>query len=525
MKPLSELLQQFSARYHKALVARAALIAGLGSGCCALLAWRLILLKVSALASVSLAAGLVAVLFAALSFWLRKRWLPRKEAAAYLDRSLGLEQRLVTAEEFSESPKSSALYPALISDLSQQAAGRQLKTPRPWNRASSALAVALLLLLLWPQLNAILPLSLRQPEPAKPPKQEDQNGRQQQPPDARQQAGTSSQQSNSNSSSGANQQQQAGGGNSQPANNGESKNNQQAGGQQSPSGAPKQNPSSDSGGSQTSSSQTGAGQSKPAGLQPQSNQPKAGQGSSDNRPSSGNQPQSAQAGTQQQQSASKSGSGSEGQQGSAGAQQATAQQNAQNQGQQGGSGQQTRSGARQNVQSKSGQSAGSGPKQESPAAREGEGSQGLGQSMGDSAELKADIQQLLKEMSGELKELQGQLEAAKDQPKPQAGSGTDPNLYGAGEKLDALGSKSPVPLSLGADQKATEKAGRPAGGVGKASSDISSELPQAQAQQAQLSDQPSEESASTRQSVPIEYRNVFDQLRKHEEQPSGGKNQ
>jgi len=486
--PLSELLQQFSARYHKALITRAALMAGLGSGCCALLAWRLMLLKVQAPASLGVALGLVAALFISLGFWLKHRWMPQKQAAAYLDLHLGLQQRLVTAEEFANTPGRSALYATLVDDLSRQASGKQLKTVRPWNHTSGVLAIALLLLLLWPQLNSVLPPGLRQPElMQQPPKQKVQQDSQQQ------------------------QQQQSGAGQPQSTNNsGQKDNSQKAGSQQSPfngsqQGASQQNPQSNPGSAQNPNSQAGSSgsqSSQQSGTGQKQDSPQTAQGS----------------GSQSQANPS---SGADQNQGST--PQNNAQQSAQKQNQQGQSGQQSQSGAQQNTQSKQGgQQSGAGQKQNSPEAAQGSGNQGLGQSMGNGAELKADIQKLLKEMSGELKELQGQLDAAKDQPRPQAGSGTDPNLYGAAEKLDPLASKNPMPLQLEADQKTTDKAGRPAGGVAKSSGGISGDLPQTQAQPAQLADQPSEEAASSRQPVPVEYRTVFDQLRR---QPSGGKNQ
>ena len=130
--------------------------------------------------------------------------------------------------------------------------------------------------------------------------------------------------------------------------------------------------------------------------------------------------------------------------------------------------------------------------------------------------MKADIQKLLKEMSGELKNLEAQLEAAKDQPQPKAGTGTDPNLYGDAAKLDETNPGNPLPLQLQTDNVATTKSGRPGGGVGTPSGEVSGAAPQAQAQEAQLSEQPLDEAAASRQPVPAEYRSVFDQLR-HEE--------
>ena len=152
---------------------------------------------------------------------------------------------------------------------------------------------------------------------------------------------------------------------------------------------------------------------------------------------------------------------------------------------------------------------GSGP----PIDRAGAGGQGAGQSLGEGAALKADIQQLLKEMSGELKNLQAQLEASKDQAQPQAGTSTDPNLYGDAEKLEDVTAKNPLPLQMQTDSAAT-KTGRPGVSIGKPSGDVSAATPQVQAQDAQLTDQPLDESAAARQPVPAEYRSVFDQLQR-----------
>ena len=153
-------------------------------------------------------------------------------------------------------------------------------------------------------------------------------------------------------------------------------------------------------------------------------------------------------------------------------------------------------------------------------ARDGSGSQGTGQSLGEGAALKADIQQLLKEMSGELKDLQAQLEASKDHAQPNAGTSTDPNLYGDSERLEDVTAKNPLPLQMKTDSAAT-KGGRPGISIGKPSGDVSAAAPQVQAQDAQLTDQPLDESTATRQPVPAEYRSVFDQLQRREAQPGG----
>jgi len=148
---------------------------------------------------------------------------------------------------------------------------------------------------------------------------------------------------------------------------------------------------------------------------------------------------------------------------------------------------------------------------ESPSARDGSGSQGTGQSFGEGAALKAEIQQLLKEVSGELKNLQAQLEAANAQ--PEAGTTTDPNLYGDASALEDMTAQSPIPLELKTDTGATQKP-RAGGGVGKPTGEISPDGPRTKAEEAHLSEQPLEETAASRQPVPAEYRSVFDRLQR-----------
>ena len=125
--------------------------------------------------------------------------------------------------------------------------------------------------------------------------------------------------------------------------------------------------------------------------------------------------------------------------------------------------------------------------------------------------MKAEIQQLLKEVSGELKTLQAQLEeAAKNQPPPQAGTSTDPDLYESPSPLDAAQGDA-LPIQLQADQAPT-KSPRPSGGVGTPSNDVSKDGPSLKAEDAQLSDAPIDETPTNRQVVPPEYRDVFDRL-------------
>lgn len=132
-------------------------------------------------------------------------------------------------------------------------------------------------------------------------------------------------------------------------------------------------------------------------------------------------------------------------------------------------------------------------------------------SSGDQEALRAQIQELLKEMSGELKQLQAQLAAANNLPKPEAGTSTDPDLYESPTALDPA-TGGPLPIQLQTDATQT-KGQRSAGGVGQPSSQAVSAAPQASAEDAELTDEPVEESSASRQPVPPEYRSVFDRLR------------
>lgn len=138
------------------------------------------------------------------------------------------------------------------------------------------------------------------------------------------------------------------------------------------------------------------------------------------------------------------------------------------------------------------------------------GDRGGGQSAVSGEVTKAEIQQLLKEVSGEVKLLQAQLAAANDQPHPEPGTSTDAELYGAAEALDRpTGSSLPVQLDTDAVETKDE---RPGGGVGQPAGEAVAATPQVQAEDAQLSEQPLEETPAARQTIPPEYRPVFERL-------------
>ncbi len=130
--------------------------------------------------------------------------------------------------------------------------------------------------------------------------------------------------------------------------------------------------------------------------------------------------------------------------------------------------------------------------------------------------MRAEIQELLKEVSGELQQLQVQLAATQNNPQPAPGSGTDSKLYGGAEPLPS-GSGSQVPIQLKTD-RAPSKTPRSAGGTGRPSEEISGERPKAQAESAELSEQPLEEPAAVPQPIPPAYRSIFDRLQQPEQE-------
>jgi hypothetical protein len=152
------------------------------------------------------------------------------------------------------------------------------------------------------------------------------------------------------------------------------------------------------------------------------------------------------------------------------------------------------------------------------ASQEAGAGSGAASSAAGQAALKAEIQELLHQVSGELQQLQAGL-AAQEQPNPQPGTGTDPALHGAPSALTDEGAARSMPVQLGADSEQT-KAKRPGAGAGRPSGEVSGDAPKAQAEQAELTDDPLEETPVARQPVPLEYRSVFDRLHRPQDAPS-----
>lgn len=132
--------------------------------------------------------------------------------------------------------------------------------------------------------------------------------------------------------------------------------------------------------------------------------------------------------------------------------------------------------------------------------------------------LQEDIQKLLKDVSGELKDLQKRLES-QDQPPPTPGATTDPELYGASDAAGAPTGEASVPIQLKTDAAGTGSS-RKSSGSGRPSGETSAASPTAKAEPAQLADEPLEEPAGSRETVPPEYQDVFKQLNRSREHQS-----
>ena len=475
------LLQRFTMRYRAALLAKTGLLAALGLALAAALAWRLFMLGLGALWRLGVPAAVAIATGASLGWWAHARWPSRRASAAYLDRLLGLKQRLVTAEEFSGAPNAPALYPLLVADASKWVADGRTRYPRPLDRAAAVLLVLLLLALAWP-LGGRSPLQqlAQLPKPSIPPMK---------PPEPLAAPPTAPQ----------NRQPQA----------------QQGGAGQQPS------PSSSAGsqGQQGQNQSQGAGRDQTGGSEGSSNDG----GATPDR-SGGGQQGAGQRGAQSADSASggergqgQSGQG-QGQQPSSGQSQGAASGDAQGGAQDGtqGAAQQARASAGGKSGGDAQAGAGHGQSVEATAARAPSGGGSSG-SPGNEA-LQQDIQQLLKDVSGEIHTLQAQIAAAKGQPPPTAGTTTDPELYGALEPLGQTGAGN-IPIQLKTDTAETTSRARAGSGVGRPSGEVTAAAPSAIPEPAQLSDDPLEEPPGSRDTVPPEYRDVFDRLNRRA--PSG----
>ena len=495
------LLQRFTARYRAALLTKTGLLAALGLALAAVLAWRLFMLRLVAGWRLGVPAAVAVVTGASLVWWAHSRWPSRRASAAYLDRLLGLKQRLVTAEEFANAPNAPALYPLLVADASKWVADGRTRYPRPLDRTAAVLFALLLLALAWPlggrsplQQLAQLPRPpippMKPPEPPQTPPPLPQNRAPQQ------QQGGVGQQPSTSSSAGSQGQQ----GQSQSQSAGRDQTSQSPSGQNQQQETRGSEGSSNNGGAKSADNASGGERGQGQSGHGQGQQQSSGSQLSSQSGSSQSAAGSAQA-KQAQSAAGQSASGDA----QGGAQDGTQ-----------GAAQQARASAGGKSGGDAQAGAGNGRSVEAKAARAPSGGGSSG-SPGNEA-LQQDIQRLLKDVSGEIQTLQAQIAAAKGQPPPTAGTATDPELYGAPEPLGQTGAGT-IPIQLKTDTAATTSGARAGSGVGRPSGEVTAAAPSATPEPAQLSDDPLEEPPGSRDTVPPEYRDVFDRLN-HRPQPS-----
>jgi hypothetical protein len=508
------LLQRFITRYRTALLVKAAVLASLGLLLTGVLALRLRALHGSSPWSLAIPGLVLGVMGCGLGWWLRRHWLSGRRAAAFLDRELGLEQRLVTAEEFAAAAQPPPLYPLLVEDAARHCSSANPRFPRPVDRTAAPLALIVLLLLLWPRIDPVRfparPQAPRTPTPRAPndqvtPPPQRQDERQRQPPPAAQQQSSGAGAQGAGDSSAGQQRQQvpsaAGGAGSPQTPQGGSRGDEQNQSQQASAG--QGSPSSESGAQGREQSASGAAQQ---GAQPRdaAQAGQAGRDQAEGRREQGD----AQSGSSQADAARQGGrSGQRDGQQQASASQGGGQQAGGDRAQAASPGARASQEGAQHAQSDAGRSAAGSPS--------GTGRQGSAEGEA----LKADIQQLLHEMSGEIEQLQAQLSTIEQsQSQPTIGTSTDPELYEAPAKLEGAGT-STLPIHLQTDT-APIQSQRAGGGTGTPSGTVDSARPTAKAEEVQLADEPLEERAASRQVVPPEYRTVFDRLRKSSAEPN-----
>lgn len=522
---VTEVIQRFTSGYRKTLLAKTGILAILGLGILAALAWRLSALDLSAAWRLGVPGALILGGLLALVWWLRTRWVSVRASPAYLDQAFGLQQRLITAAEFARMSPPAPLYPMLVEDTVHRLSDAPARLPRPLDRTAAALALLLFLLLAWPlggrsplQRLAQLPqMTPPSPSPTPPP-----------PPSPelpqRQEESSSSAQQDAQGSSGlpapprlaspseaggaqaGGSEQSTASGSDQSSSGGESNGPQDASAGASPSA-----PSDQQAGGQQDSAQQGQSQSRAGSVGQQEPSPTGGRTSSDQQRAAVRDP-----GQRGWEDASKPSSGT-GERGDRGSERAGSQQQGRQSAQ--GSGAQGTQPSGESAQRQAGARGGQGD-QGQPGAEGRQGAQLASASSGNQDALKAEIQQLLKDVSGELKQLQAQLANADGQTHPNAGTSTDPQLYEGASSLDQSRGES-LSVTLPTDTAPTA-AKRPGGGVGRPSGEVAHASPSAAPEEADLSETPTEEPGATRQVVPPEYRSVFDRLQQQQRtQPNG----
>jgi len=459
----SQALQQFLARYQRHVMTRTALASLLGLVCLSVLVVRLHGWGVGRFWL--LGTGLAGLLALGLWQWqaFRRVWLSSRHALLELDRTLGLKERLVTATEFADIPKPPLLYPVLVQDTTVSLANTTKRLPRIADRWTFALVAVLLLLALWPshapipqRLAMHLPTALL-PTPPPPDQQPQEHLPASMParPEESKAGGDEGQGGMLQDQQQASQDRQAGGTGAQ---------GQRAAGHQADA---------------SSSDQTGRGARESSGTQGDSQPPRQTQHAQTEDQTQAGQTPSPHAAASQQRTG-------------------------------------TQEQARESIAQARDRAGGTQADNTLSQTARGEGAGQLSSAQQD--QLKQEIQQLLKQLSGELKQLQAQLTAkTRDQPSPLPGTATDPNLYDAQAALEQASGK-PLPIQLEVDTQSTATT-RPGGGVGQPSEQVMSATPQQEPEAAQLADTVAEEPPSQRRPIPPEYRPVFERLSRTGQHP------
>jgi len=456
-------------RYQRALLAKGGLLTLVGAALVAVLAWRLAHTQAAAVWSMLLPtiAGLAGA--AALWMWWKRHSLSRATTIRQLDDTLGLEQRLITLEQFERTAHPPLLFPLLERDTQQRCSAGPQRVPRLMDRTSGLLTVALLILLLWPGAGRLpVPFAPRE-SPAESPTPPDRES----PPPPPEPSESSAESEDSESAPAPGQSSS------------------------SPPSAPSdQQPADEGTGDSDQPSEDASSQGEDGGRSPQASEGDGTDQSSQGQPSS-------DAGDQRRDASS------------AGRTDTSSQEQAAGQPRE----QQPSRSAESSSERASGGRDGQGAQAEQrQAASEDGGRDQAGRSFGKQQALRGDIKELLEELRGELQTLQAQLEARQDEfSSGEPGTASDPELYDAAESLEqgALGQRA-LPLQTDAEPTTSM---RPGGGFGGPSDEIAEAVPQQQPQAAQLSDQPHEELAGHRMVVPPEYRAVLETLRQRDQQP------
>ena len=462
-------------RYRLQLLFQTGLLLGLGAGCVAALGWRLWLLGVRP----SIIAGIGLAAMAVLGWWqrraLRRLWAARAHTPLALDRALGLEARLITAAEFADRPQPPPLYARLMEDPVLVRPLSSMRLSPLANRRTGLLAAALLLLLLWPWRAPLLPQLAKQiPSPSMPPEMPPQP-----PPPTK--PGTP------------------------PPGGGVGAGSPEAEGRRTSTQSQAPQPS----GSQQQQSSGGSGDQSQS--QQHSSSPQSAQ------PSNGAQQQHAKAAGGESEQRPQEQTGKAGQPGSAESQQGaepfdSAQGSALSNVERA---EQARAGQENaGAQAQSGTAAAAAAATQQLTAAQPRPASGRGQQEA----LKANIQQMLQELSTELEQMQKEFQHQRaDQPNPAPGTSTDPELFEDASKLEPA-TGGPLPIQLGVDAQSTSRTRR-GGGSGAPSTEAVDAPFQVQAESAELAESGAEAAAGQRQAIPPEYRPVFERLSRTNQQP------